>query len=290
MALRAFHKVYKGSQTALPELALIGRASLAQARVPGIREHSHTGVYEIFCIERGEMEWWVEKEVHHLVSRDFYLNRPGEVHGSLGPSLKPCAYIWIQVAFPPRGLPGLSQVSSRHLQRALSDRRIRTFNGSLELKAEFVRLWQLHDSRLPHREILVRAQLHLVLGRLAGEMDRHLQGTALKRTYSLPVLRALRCLDSDDSVVHPVAELAKVAGLKRTQFNDRFLAETGFTPSDYARRRRIEKAGLWLKKRDWSITRIAVELGFSSSQHFATVFKKIEGVSPGEFRLRHGSS
>ena len=288
MALRSFRKVYSHSGIVVPELVFIGRVRLSEARVPGIEEHSHSGAYEIFCIEGGEALWWVENENHRLHSRDFYLNRPGEVHGSMGPGQKPCAYLWIQVAFPKGGLPGLTQAQSRELQRVLSDRRIRTFRGTEDLKKEFLRLWQLHETNQVHRKLMVRAQLHLLLGRLAGEMTRHLQGAALKRTFSPPILRAMRLMEADDSVNQPVTQLARVAGLGRTQFNDRFLAETGFTPAYYDRHRRVEKARQWLRQKDWSITRIAAELGFSSSQHFATVFRKIEGIPPGEFRSRQG--
>jgi AraC family transcriptional regulator len=36
---------------------------------------------------------------------------------------------------------------------------------------------------------------------------------------------------------------------------------------------------------DKTVTEIAYELGFSSSQHFATAFKRHSGVSPRQFRL-----
>jgi AraC-like DNA-binding protein len=35
---------------------------------------------------------------------------------------------------------------------------------------------------------------------------------------------------------------------------------------------------------DLSITQIAMELGYSSSQHFATQFKNISGTSPNQYR------
>jgi len=32
------------------------------------------------------------------------------------------------------------------------------------------------------------------------------------------------------------------------------------------------------------LTTIAIDLGFSSSQHFSTVFRKMEGMAPSEYR------
>jgi AraC family transcriptional regulator, L-rhamnose operon regulatory protein RhaS len=44
-----------------------------------------------------------------------------------------------------------------------------------------------------------------------------------------------------------------------------------------------------LRSSQSSIIDIALELGFSSSQYFATVFKKIVGISPKDYRrLRLG--
>jgi len=39
-----------------------------------------------------------------------------------------------------------------------------------------------------------------------------------------------------------------------------------------------------LKKKDVSITDIALDTGFYSSQHFSTTFKKLTGYTPSQFR------
>jgi AraC-like DNA-binding protein len=49
-------------------------------------------------------------------------------------------------------------------------------------------------------------------------------------------------------------------------------------------RRRIYRAKYLLREPDRPITAIALDLGFSSSQYFATVFKKLVGLTPGEYR------
>lgn len=284
MALSSFRQTFDHRETGLPELRLLGRARQRTARVPGLGTHSHSGLYEIFCIERGEPEWWVEKEVHQLSAGDLYLNRPGEVHGSLGPGMRPCAYIWIQLSFGKNGLPGLGRKVSQVLREALSDPRVRRFTGSRLLQEDFLRLWRLHGEPHPYRALLMRAQLHLLIGRLAGELATHAQGDIPGKSYSLPVQRVRQFLEAGENAVYSIADLSRVAGLGRTQLNDRFLAETGYTPANYARRRRLDQARHWLKTTDWSITRIGLELGFSSSQHFATAFKQVEGMTPGQYR------
>jgi AraC-like DNA-binding protein len=52
---------------------------------------------------------------------------------------------------------------------------------------------------------------------------------------------------------------------------------------DYITRRRIEESKKMLSQGEASVTDIAYALGFSSSQYFATVFKRITGQSPKQF-------
>lgn len=80
-------------------------------------------------------------------------------------------------------------------------------------------------------------------------------------------------------------ELAKMAGFSKYHFHRIFQANVGETVRDYIRRVRLEKAaGLLTSGPEPSITRITYDCGFSSSQHFANLFKAYYGVSPGQAR------
>ena len=63
-----------------------------------------------------------------------------------------------------------------------------------------------------------------------------------------------------------------------------FRKSTGETPHQFLLARRIERAEALLRSSDRSITDIAMDLGFSSSQHFATAFKKKKGVTARDVR------
>ena len=80
-----------------------------------------------------------------------------------------------------------------------------------------------------------------------------------------------------------VAEWARVARLSESRFKAWFREEMGIAPAAYRQRRRIEAAQRLLQESPSNITAIAHELGFSSSQHFATVFKRHTGRSPSEW-------
>ena len=76
-------------------------------------------------------------------------------------------------------------------------------------------------------------------------------------------------------------------GLSPAGLRSRFKAETGYTLHEYLLHRRIEEAVRRLTETKDDITSIAHQLGFSSSQYFATVFRRETGTTPGVYREKH---
>jgi AraC-like DNA-binding protein len=81
-----------------------------------------------------------------------------------------------------------------------------------------------------------------------------------------------------------VANIAARLGVSAAFFSARFKAESGMTPGDYLRRLRCERACELLADTRLTVTETAFRLGFSTSQHFAGVFRRYVGVSPRQFR------
>ena len=63
-----------------------------------------------------------------------------------------------------------------------------------------------------------------------------------------------------------------------------FRTETGTKITDYLTRCRIEEAKKLLSTTDRSVSDIAVESGFESFSYFSTVFKKVVGITPVQYR------
>jgi len=81
-----------------------------------------------------------------------------------------------------------------------------------------------------------------------------------------------------------MSDLAEAAQCSRARLFQIFKDVTGMTPNDYLQRLRIRAAQTALVESDRSITVIALDHGFSSSQYFSTVFRKYTGSTPAEFR------
>ena len=79
-------------------------------------------------------------------------------------------------------------------------------------------------------------------------------------------------------------ELAAEVGYSRSHFLRAFHATTGVTPHRYVLNRRIEHARRLLAETNLSIAQVAYRCGFSSQAHLTVAFRKVCGLTPGEYR------
>ncbi|MEM7314734.1 MAG: AraC family transcriptional regulator, partial [Planctomycetota bacterium] len=77
-------------------------------------------------------------------------------------------------------------------------------------------------------------------------------------------------------------EVAELCDLSRFQFCRRFAASTGYTPSDYLLRLRVEAARHHIAN-GATIVSAAITAGFSDQAHLTRFFSRVYGVSPGKY-------
>jgi AraC family transcriptional regulator len=83
----------------------------------------------------------------------------------------------------------------------------------------------------------------------------------------------------------PLSELARLAGLSDHHFNAAFRQAIGTPPHRYVVGRRIGWAKeLFQRDPTLSITEVALSVGFTTSNHFATIFRKFTGTTPRTYR------
>ena len=133
--------------------------------------------------------------------------------------------------------------------------------------------------------------LHLVQHHAARPVHRG-QVVAAAAT-SAPTARARRpdrmqhvrdliesALDGDLSLERLAAE----AGIGTHAFSAAFVKAHGLPPHRYVVERRIERAKRLLRDSDLPVAAIAVQTGFSSQSHLASVFKRTVGLTPREYQ------
>ena len=83
--------------------------------------------------------------------------------------------------------------------------------------------------------------------------------------------------------------VASIAFVTPNYLSKRFRSEVGMNMREYINQLRIREAKRLLLSADFSISKIASDIGFDNISYFSTVFRKQCGVSPADWRNRKGS-
>lgn len=78
--------------------------------------------------------------------------------------------------------------------------------------------------------------------------------------------------------------LAQKFDLSVRTFNRRFRSASGNTPLQYLQEVRLDQAKALLKKSNLSVSEIAYSVGYHDSSYFTSLFKRINAVTPNEYR------
>jgi len=284
---KAHRRTWEGREAPLREMPLFGWGDHMRVMDHDLAPHSHDSM-EVTLFVRGGVEWWVDREVHSIHRGEVFVTRAGEVHGGVDSQLQRCEIFWLQVRLPllerARGPAGRE---SRRLARAISGIRCRCFPASEELESMFRRIYEEMKRPRAIHELVLRTSLFSLLVQLLEDHDRAVASDEARGPrVSERIARSLAWIESHVSEEFRVEEAAAAVGMSVSWFHEVFLAEVGYSPGDYRHRVRVRRAKELLQGTDWPVTKIAMELGFTTSQYFATAFRKASGVGPREYRLR----
>lgn len=81
-----------------------------------------------------------------------------------------------------------------------------------------------------------------------------------------------------------LVSLADAAGCSATHFARAFKVSTGQTPFQWLLERRIDRAKDLLRTPGRPLSDIALEVGFAAQPQFTTAFKRVTGLTPGDWR------
>ena len=265
----------------LPHVIHLGRYNYTAAH-PALGSHSHPGAIEICFLVKGRQTYRVGGRDYRLRGGDLFLTFPNEWHSSgEAPEEKGVLY-WLVLRVPRRGgsFLGLPPRQTRAILQGLLKIGSRHFRGSPRIKEDLdaiTLLYQGKMSPLVSARIANRLQDFLIEVILCSQRP-----TAPARRNSLqPVLDYIA---SHREETCRVSDLAALAGLSVARFNARFKEAMGVPPAEFVLRGKVEEARRRLERGGRTITETAYDLGFSSSQYFATAFKRLEGISPRDVR------
>lgn len=250
------------------------------------------GGLQIVCILEGKFEWLIDNQRHVLYPNDVVVLCPWHGYGSPTNTLEIGSLVWITLepdAFDINRELYLGEWSSLvesdqklmgRLFTAQSPMVLNNFKWAFELI-------QRVESELKQAEFAYQTRVNQLLDELLVTIVRQLSQQQNQRRDFPQAFAQLEQL-LRESLDHPwtVEEMATVVGLGSTAFTEKVKAFSGFSPLNYLINIRIAEAMKQLRQTTKSLTDIALDTGFYSSQHFSTTFKKLTGYTPGQFRKR----
>ena len=268
-----------------------------EGSIPQLPLHRNPGL-EIVYVSQGHLRWKVEGRVEIVCPNSVFFTFPWEEHGSCDEYEPGHHWHWVglrvqQAADKPREsfslhpAIGFTQAETAQIRRVLG--------------------------ASPHRSIQASPGVAWILPQLVGECRRcaALAKPVIQSLTRLLVVELVRCIQSEkpaDKVMPGVetrvraciravrercaepwtlAQMSRQSGLSRTRFSDLLKEITGDTPTVYLRRMRVSRAQELLRTTQCSITEIALESGFATSQHFARIFKSFTRETAGQYRKLH---
>ncbi|GGH72671.1 AraC-like DNA-binding protein [Filimonas zeae] len=243
----------------------------------------------IYYIQEGKFEWFVNGKHYFLFPGDTVLVLPGDTIGN-DKGILELGCIWcLQLNIPqlkqgelqPGAWSGLSATECAAVGKLLHLKS----TAVLSRMSEAGRILSCLFYEIHHLELAYVTRVNQLIDELIVAVTRQLTRQCLPaRDFSSIFMKLEDALRKDLSHQWTVEEMAAIAGMGTTLFTEKVKGFTGFTPINYLINIRISEATRLLKRREVSITDIALDTGFYSSQHFSTTFKKLTGYTPGEFR------
>ena len=268
-------------QLGLDPVRLLGRYHYVSAHQE-IDAHSHGEMIEICYLESGQQTYEVNGKVFPLVGGDVFLTFPHELHGTGAHPEARGILCWLLISVPAarRSFLNLPPTEGRLFLKRLLQIPRRCFRGPRSLQATLHSIFETHaDTRNPLRATELRNQLIRFLLDVVASAYK-----AEQLIYSPKISSVLDHIEKNFEQPLPLVELADIANLSLPRLKSKFKQEVGLPPATYLAHRRVEQAAKLLYETKRPIIDIAMELGFSSSQYFATVFKRYTRCSPRQAR------
>jgi len=249
--------------------------------------------FRFYYVIDGRFDWMIEDHHHILYPGDLAIILPGQRFGGEKDLLDIGTVSWMHLASPQTERSGkfvLGQWSRLTENERLTIGKIILLNGSpvLSKLKEAGAVFQNIYNEFLNQEIGYYARINQLIDELFILIARQLtRQNNSRRDFPQTFMKLEQSLRENLSHQWTVEEMAALVGLGITAFSEKVKNYTGFSPLNYLINLRITEAIKLLKRQDVHVTDIALDVGFYSSQHFATTFKKLTGYTPSDFRKKN---
>lgn len=249
--------------------------------------------FRFYYVNDGRFDWMIEGKHYVLYPGDLAVVLPGQNFGGEKDLLDIGSVLWLHLELEQPERNGKLTMSK---WSGLSDHECRTIGRILlqnncpvlsQVK-EVGHLFQTMQSEFINQEIGYTTCINQLIDQLFILTARQLtHQNNSRRDFPQTFMKLEQSLRENISHQWTLEEMAALIGLGTTAFSEKVKSYTGFSPLNYLINIRITEAIKLLKRPNVHVTDIALDVGFYSSQHFATTFKKLTGYTPSDFRKKN---
>ncbi|MDD4019432.1 MAG: AraC family transcriptional regulator [Kiritimatiellae bacterium] len=245
--------------------------------------HRHQGCIELFYCQRGSIVFHCAgKELTVLPGELIII--PQEIDHHLADNKSGIAYYDLVLRLDtPKPILKLPRKEAALLKRSVSEIGLRVFRVSKETPRLFRSLFEIRRTTGPslYRTLLLRAAALQLLLQIVRDSRAGIPSGDSSAKRIETIIREIRGAPGETG---DLMEMAQRCGMCYAIFSNTFRKITGLPPHAFILAERLAKARGLLTGTGLSITRIAHDLGFYSSQHFSARFKRVYNVTPVKFR------
>ncbi len=234
--------------------------------------------HELYFLVNGSTKYFVGNEIFMLESGDFIFIPKGTFHQTsydLNSKTERFLFSFDDSDLDLRMAPVLETLSN--------EKKITVTPEKLYKLERLVNIIEGEESKnAPHSELMKKILLEEIL--LLLLRYRKVADKTLSESHIM-IQNIAKFITENIKEDLSLLTLSKIFSISPNYLSKQFKNCTGIGLSEYINISRVSFAEKLLITTDWSITRIATECGFNDSNYFASVFKKIKGITPKKYAM-----
>lgn len=157
-------------------------------------------------------------------------------------------------------------------------------NGTLE--KIFGRMYTAQNSDKLYCDFTCSGLIYEYIIEFRRHIDDRMNKSRSERSKLL--INVLEYIDGHFNTDFPMTYLAEIAGVTPQHLCRIFKDSLNVRPNEYLAKKRIQEAKRLMQNSNMPIADIAAACGYPNAGYFSTVFKKLEGITPAEYRSQSG--
>ena len=238
------------------------------------REHYHPD-YEIYCLTEGRCRYFIHDKTYALTAGDIVMIPPGRIHKGMyeTPQHSRLLFNCTEDYIPPSVIPLMEQIVH--------------FPNNPDTAQPVARIYQkLREAVLypdAFSEDTIRCGVMQLL-LLIAKASSHNKPLSVSGPIAEQAIVHIR-----NHYMNPITltDTARYCAVSPEHLSRVFKKETGFGFNEYLNLYRLKKAESLLKSgQGHSVSRVALQCGFSDSNYFSKMYKKTYGIAPSQVKKR----